>query len=464
MNITQAQQKALDDALVAHAGHLKEILYFCPKVPGQKFEDLSLEHDILSFIRDLRHTGDITYLTYVNVDYLHQPWRAFATVINKCLSGKETGMDKICLHKDTQVYGTIFPKELINQTLLESNAYKTYYAFASGDKTPKLKYIRKKVDSDTSPKKKPIQATKGTRIKSKVKVSKSDKKKQPTKKPKAKGLAVLSEVALTEAEQLKLATKRSKIQFHSSHTSGSGDRVDTQSKVPDKQHLETTGANEGTSTIPGVSDVPIYESESEKESWGESEDKDEDNENDYDDLSDEGDDDNNGNDDDDDDNNDDKQEGDDTNNDNEETDSDRTDKLLNLENPSPADNEIASLMETLARHAMEVPKNISCFTTTILPPPLFFNPLLQQATLTPTPTTSEATTSFPLLMDFSSVFRFNNRVTNLEKDLSEIKQVDQYAQALSSILAIVDRYMDNKLGELINKSILAYNLDCRQEA
>ncbi|GKB35172.1 hypothetical protein Tco_0880114 [Tanacetum coccineum] len=77
----------------------RDILQFCPKILGQVFEDLLLEHDILSFIRDLRHTGDITYLTDVNVDYLHQPWRAFATVINKCLSGKETRMDKIRLSR-----------------------------------------------------------------------------------------------------------------------------------------------------------------------------------------------------------------------------------------------------------------------------------------------------------------------------------------------------------------------------
>nr|GFA83758.1 hypothetical protein [Tanacetum cinerariifolium] len=56
------------------------------------------------------------------------------------------------------------------------------------------------------------------------------------------------------------------------------------------------------------------------------------------------------------------------------------------------------------------------------------------------------------------------RVTNLEKDLSEIKQVDQYAQALSSIPAIVDRYIDNKHGEAIQKAILAHNLDYREEA
>ncbi|GJU75145.1 hypothetical protein Tco_1272215 [Tanacetum coccineum] len=75
------------------------ILQFCPKIPRQVFEDLLLEQDILSFIKDLGHTGDITYLTDVNVDYLHQPWRAFATVIHKCLSGKEIGMEKIPLSR-----------------------------------------------------------------------------------------------------------------------------------------------------------------------------------------------------------------------------------------------------------------------------------------------------------------------------------------------------------------------------
>ncbi|GKD05199.1 hypothetical protein Tco_1180173, partial [Tanacetum coccineum] len=68
-----------------------------PKIPGQKFEDLPLEQDILPFIRDLGHTGDVTYLTDVNVDCLHQPWIAFSTFINKCLSGKENGTDKIRL-------------------------------------------------------------------------------------------------------------------------------------------------------------------------------------------------------------------------------------------------------------------------------------------------------------------------------------------------------------------------------
>nr|GEW21665.1 hypothetical protein [Tanacetum cinerariifolium] len=56
----------------------------------------------------------------------------------------------------------------------------------------------------------------GKIIKAMAKVAKSGKKKQP-----ALGLETLTEVALNEAEQLKLSTKQSLIQTHSSHASGS---------------------------------------------------------------------------------------------------------------------------------------------------------------------------------------------------------------------------------------------------
>nr|GEY65642.1 reverse transcriptase domain-containing protein [Tanacetum cinerariifolium] len=140
-----------------------------------------------------------------------------------------TSMKCISKHEKTQVYGTILPKELTDQAMLESKPYQTYYAFASGEKTPKPKYVRKKANFDTSPKQKSVQATKGTRIKTKANVAKSDKKKQHAKKSKAKGLVVLSE-----------------------------------SKVPNEQQQKTSGADEGT-TIPGVLDEPIYDYESDKE-------------------------------------------------------------------------------------------------------------------------------------------------------------------------------------------------------
>ncbi|GJV56435.1 hypothetical protein Tco_1457440 [Tanacetum coccineum] len=174
MNTTQAQQKALDDALVTPVNYLefekcnmrlktdikpKEatfqvvldalaltrfyhafLITFCPKIPGQVFEDLSLEQDILSFIRDLGHTGDITYLTDVNVAYLHQPWRAFATVINKCLSGKETRMDKIRLSRAQILWGMFHKKNIDYVYLLwEDLLFQIENKYAK--KTNKMSYL-----------------------------------------------------------------------------------------------------------------------------------------------------------------------------------------------------------------------------------------------------------------------------------------------------------------------------------
>nr|GFB10968.1 hypothetical protein [Tanacetum cinerariifolium] len=39
--------------------------------------------------------GEIMRLTDVNINKLHQPWRSFAAIINKFLSGKSTGYDSL---------------------------------------------------------------------------------------------------------------------------------------------------------------------------------------------------------------------------------------------------------------------------------------------------------------------------------------------------------------------------------
>ncbi|GKG36663.1 hypothetical protein Tco_0444341, partial [Tanacetum coccineum] len=61
-------------------------------------------------------------------------------------------------------------------------------------------------------------------------------------KPKATELETISKAVLTEVEQLKIITKRSCKEIHSSHVSGSG-------------------ADEGTGVTPGVPDAPDYETQ-----------------------------------------------------------------------------------------------------------------------------------------------------------------------------------------------------------
>ncbi|GJW52811.1 hypothetical protein Tco_0096896, partial [Tanacetum coccineum] len=298
------------------------MLQICLKLPDQQFEEQPFEEEILTFLRDLGHSREIKVITDVIVNKLHQSYRLFAAVINKCLSGKSTGYDSLRLsqaqilwgiyhkknvdyayllwedfvyqvetknakkgnemyyprftkvivnffmskdqsnpkrnrvnwhfarddpmfttikvvsrHEGTQLHGAILPDELTNEAIKDSESYKEYYAIALGAKPPKTK----------------------ARIKKKLKTSKKEakpaKKKQPAKTSKAKGLTVLSEVALTEAEQMKLATKRSLIQTHNSYAIGSG-------------------ADEGTGGKPRVLDVPTYGSDDEQISWKSSDEED----------------------------------------------------------------------------------------------------------------------------------------------------------------------------------------------
>nr|GEU49378.1 hypothetical protein [Tanacetum cinerariifolium] len=250
----------------------RNMFQICPKLLGQKFVDPQFEKEILIFIRELGYSGNIKLLSDVKVDILPQPWRTFRTIINKCLSGKNkymlylrftkviinhfmsqdqsilrrnkvdwnmanddpilTTMRFIPQHEVVQKYGAILPDYLTTQAMKESEAYKTYYAFATGKAIPKPKYIRRstKEKTEQAPK-----ASSGKRIKYVAKVTRSGKKKQI-----AEGLETLSEIALSEAEQMKLAIERSKTQLHSSQPSGSG-------------------AHEGTGVTPGVPDVLTYD-------------------------------------------------------------------------------------------------------------------------------------------------------------------------------------------------------------
>ncbi|GJS73723.1 retrovirus-related pol polyprotein from transposon TNT 1-94 [Tanacetum coccineum] len=77
----------------------RDIFKICPRVQGQGFDALPTDEEIVSFLRDLGHIGEINSLNDVVVDLMHQPWRTFATLINISLSGKTTGLDKLRLSR-----------------------------------------------------------------------------------------------------------------------------------------------------------------------------------------------------------------------------------------------------------------------------------------------------------------------------------------------------------------------------
>nr|GEV33633.1 hypothetical protein [Tanacetum cinerariifolium] len=245
MDTIKAQQFALDDALVAPANHALKLTPFynafhitanVPEIYMQEFwATVSIHHTSLRFkMNSKSHTLNIKNFTDMLQICLRRP--DYFMSKDQSISRRNkmfwhTARDDpmfntitvISRHQDLQIYDAILPDVLTNQEILDSKSYKEYYTVASRAKPPKAK----------------------------------------TKQ--VKGLVVLSKVALSEAEQIKLATKRSKKDFHISHASSSGDGVDTQSNVPNEQQQKTSDIDEGTGTILWVPDVPPYESESDKD-------------------------------------------------------------------------------------------------------------------------------------------------------------------------------------------------------
>nr|GFA47642.1 hypothetical protein [Tanacetum cinerariifolium] len=176
-----------------------------------------------------------------NVDFAYLLWEDFVYQVEhkdakKSNEGSQrddqmfTTIKLVSRHQNTQQFGAILPIELTNEDIKNSVAYKEYYAIASGAAPPKTKASIRKTQSSFDTTITPPTAA-GTRL------STSAKCKQPTKSSKAKGLSVMSEVAMTEAEQINLATKRSLQQTHISQPSGSG-------------------VDEGTGILPEVPDIP----------------------------------------------------------------------------------------------------------------------------------------------------------------------------------------------------------------
>ncbi|GKA77655.1 hypothetical protein Tco_0784192 [Tanacetum coccineum] len=536
----------------------RNMLQMCPKLPGQEFVDPPFEEDILTFMRELGYSGNIKLLSDVKVDTLPQPWRTFGTIINKCLSGKVTRIDTLRLSRAQILWGlyhqekvdyvyllwelvfpasntrsqlkkqiTVLPK--ISQVIINSlhvtrpihskkKSVQDLPDLATGKGVqPKLEIctvvLRTKTDEAPKP-------SSSKRVKATAKVANSGKKRQP-----ATRLEALSDIALTEAEQMKLAIERSKTQLHISQPSCSG-------------------AHEGTSLTPGVPDVPTYQSDDEEISW-KSSDEDDDDEVNVSKHEDDDDDERTESDDDGDDfmhpkfsTHDDKAKQDEEVNDEhsfdlrvqmpshvESTDDEDSDDVIqdggmfegildneksriirgrsgggnatqetedthviltasinlegqqqsssvssgfvsNMLNPRPNIG-IDSIFNTKATSLVDVPVTTIAelplvFATTLPLPP---TPLIIHMKQTPFHILITAlSTSLQDLLNFDSLFGFYHRLKTLETDFSEFKQTNQFAEAVSSIPGIVDAYLANKMNEAIKKAIQLQSNRLRDEA
>ncbi|GJX83711.1 hypothetical protein Tco_0333192 [Tanacetum coccineum] len=64
-----------------------EVLQIYPRLPNQEFVEPHSHEDTVSFIKEIGYNGDLESITELSTDHLYQPWRTFAAIINRILSG-----------------------------------------------------------------------------------------------------------------------------------------------------------------------------------------------------------------------------------------------------------------------------------------------------------------------------------------------------------------------------------------
>nr|GFA78386.1 hypothetical protein [Tanacetum cinerariifolium] len=427
-------------------------------------------------------SGKIRRLTDVNINKLHQPWRSFAAIINKCLSGKSTGYDSLWLsqaqiiwglyhkrnadfvyllwedfvyqvehkdakksnemyyprftkvivhyfmsndpsiprrnrvnwhyvrddhmfttiklvsrHQNTQQFGAMFPIDLTNADIRNSEAYKEYYVVVTRATPRKTKESvqKTKSSSDTTVTPPPTAAA-GTRL------STSAKGKQPTKASKAKSITILFEVAITEAEQLKLATKRSLQQTHISQASGSGaDEGTGKEFIHPKLSIHDEKEPKDEESFDPITKTPENSDDEENLGMNVGREGGQDKEDDEDELY----------------------------------------RDIDVQAPT-----------TVTPLPLSVPTLILSTITTISTVP--------QA---PTPPTTAPSTLLQNLPNFGLLFGFDHRLKTLEDNFSEFIQTNQFVGAISSIPGIVQRYMDQRMNEAVNVAVQIQSNRLRDE-
>nr|GEW67816.1 ribonuclease H-like domain-containing protein [Tanacetum cinerariifolium] len=141
------------------------MLHICLRVPGQSFAEPPFEEEILAFICFLGHSAVIRTLT----DVKHKDHKKsnemycprFTKVIIHYFMSKDPSIPRrnkvnwhyvrddhmfstiklVSRHQNIQQFGTLLPIDLTNEEIRNSNAYKEYYAVATGAAPPKKRLV-----------------------------------------------------------------------------------------------------------------------------------------------------------------------------------------------------------------------------------------------------------------------------------------------------------------------------------
>ncbi|GJR57600.1 hypothetical protein Tco_1499762 [Tanacetum coccineum] len=155
--------------------------------------------------------------------------------------------------------------------------------------------------------------------------------------------------------------------------------------------------------------------------------------------------------------------------------SDYATKFLNFDNIPSSNTEIISMMDVKVQHedpsiqtlplltvpVIVIPETLTASATTTPPPILPFISLQQQSTSIPTPTTTKVTTSTTVVPDSETLLAIHLRVSDLEKEVKELKNVD-HSLALCAIIkyevsTAIKEYLGTSLDDALYKHKALYH-------
>ncbi|GKA12893.1 hypothetical protein Tco_0692439 [Tanacetum coccineum] len=345
----------------------RNMLLICPKLPGQKFVDPPFEEEILTFIKELGYLGNIKLLSDVKVDTLPQPWRTFGTIINKCLSGKVTGINTLRLSRAQILWGLYHQEKVDYVYLLWEDLV---FHIENNEFIPRYEVVQRY----------------GAILPD-----------------------YLTNLAMKKSEAYKT--------YHDRATR----------KLSDEEYDDDEGKDKDDDDHDNDDEVQGENIEEEEIDEEATHDEDEANQSSF--MS--------------------------------------SGFVSNMLNPRP-DTGIDSIfnLNTKATSLVDVPVTTIAepplvFATTLpLPPTTLITHMQQTPFLIPTTTPS---TSLYDLPNFGSLFRFDNRLKALERDFLEFNQTNQFAEAISSILRIVDNYLGSKLKDTVDVAVQLKSDRIREE-
>ncbi|GJV78105.1 hypothetical protein Tco_1509689 [Tanacetum coccineum] len=233
----------------------RDIFKICPRVQGQDFDALLTDEEIVSFLRELGHSREINSLNDVIVDQMHQPWRTFAALINRSLSGKTTSLDKLCLSRAKILWGATPPNKARKFKKPASPKLSTV-PVSSEEPIKKSKRVKRS-------KNKPTKALAGGVVIRETLEMPLSKKKEKVDVARGKGIELLSDVTLTEEAHYEEVRRKSLRDFHKTHPSGSGTVTKT---APSAAKIKPSVTIEGTDDNNNKQDSRIKGSDEENES------------------------------------------------------------------------------------------------------------------------------------------------------------------------------------------------------